>query len=101
MTTRKSASEHDRRPKLTTHAGLTRPDGSPNPDDWTPEDDAGQPPSRIYVETGGPQGGCWLRAVLVAPDGTPSNAGTRHEATAGYARETVEAGPAGASMKRR
>ncbi len=34
---------------------LTRADGSPIPDDWTLEDDTGQPLGRIYFETGGPQ----------------------------------------------
>jgi hypothetical protein len=50
-------------------ARLTRPDGSPIPDDWTLEDATGQPLGRIYAETGGPQGGRWFWAVLVAPDG--------------------------------
>lgn len=70
---------------------LSRADGSPIPDDWTLEDNAGQPLGRIYAETGGPQGGRWFWAVLVTPDGTPFNGGTGHAATGKEAREAVEA----------
>jgi hypothetical protein len=80
---------------------LTRADGSPIPDDWTLEDDAGQPLGRIYAETGGPRGGRWFWAVLVAPDGTPFNGGTGHTETGREAREAVEALiPEGLSTKR-
>jgi hypothetical protein len=81
---------------------LTRADGSPIPDDWTLEDETGQPLGRIYAETGGPQGGRWFWAVLVAPDGTPFNGGTGHAASGKEAREAVEARvPEGVSLKRR
>ncbi len=77
-------------------------DGAPIPDDWTLEDHAGQPLGRIYAEAGGPQGGRWFWAVLVAPDGTPFNGGTGHAATGREAREAVEARvPERVSMKRR
>jgi hypothetical protein len=80
---------------------LTRADGSPIPDDWTLEDDSGQPLGRIYAETGGPQNGGWFWAVLVALDGTPFNGGTGHTETGREAREAVEARvPKGLSMKR-
>jgi len=39
---------------------LTLADSSPIPDDWTLEDEAGQPLGRIYAETGGPQDGRWF-----------------------------------------
>lgn len=81
---------------------LTRADGPPIPDDWTLEDETGQPLGRIYAETGGPKGGRWFRAVLVAPYGTPFNGGTGHAATGCEAREAVEARvPEGVSVKRR
>jgi hypothetical protein len=81
---------------------LTRADGSPILDDWTLEDDTGQPLGRIYAETGGPQGGRWLWAVLVSPDGTHFNGGTRHSGSVREAREAVEARVAeGVSTKRR
>jgi len=80
---------------------LTLADGSPIPDDWTLEDEAGQPLGRIYAETGGPQGGRWFWAVLVAPDGMPFNGGSGHAAAGRGAREAVEARiPKGVSMKR-
>ena len=50
---------------------LTRADGSQVPDDWTLEDETGQPLGRIYVETGGPQGGRWFWAVQVARQNEP------------------------------
>ena len=79
---------------------LTRADGSPVPDDWTLEDDSGQLLGRIYAEIGGPQGGRWFWAVLVAPDGTPFNGGTGHTETGREAREAVEAlVPEGVSMR--
>jgi hypothetical protein len=81
---------------------LTRADGSPIPDDWTLEDENGQPLGRIYAETGGPQGGRWFWAVLVAPDGTAFNGGTGHAASGKEARKAVEARvPKGLSIKGR
>jgi hypothetical protein len=53
-------------------------------------------------KTGGPQGGRWFWAVLVAPDGTPFNGGAGHAASGKEAREAVEARvPEGPSIKRR
>jgi len=81
---------------------LTRANGSPILDDWTPEDSTGQLLGRIYAETGCPQVGRCLRAELVAPDGTPFNGGTGHAATGKGAREAVEARVSEEiSMKRR
>jgi hypothetical protein len=61
---------------------LTRADGSPIPDDWTLEDDTGQPLGRIYAETGGRRadagsGRSWSRRTV-----RPSMAGpgTRRQA---------------------
>jgi hypothetical protein len=97
---RMQQSRNDKR--LWRRTRLTQADGSLIPDDWTLEDDTGQPLGRIFFETGGPQGGRWFWAVLVAQDGTPFNGGTGHAATGREAREAVEARVSeGVRMRRR
>jgi hypothetical protein len=69
------------------------PDGTTNvaPDDWTLCDDVGRPLARIYHHLFGPNVGRWFWTVLVAPDGTPFNAGMGDAATEAEAREICEA----------
>jgi hypothetical protein len=61
------------------------------PDDWTLEDDAGQPLGRIYLYRFGPQAGRWAWFVQVDAEGRPVNGGTGMAATGREAREAVEA----------
>jgi hypothetical protein len=60
------------------------------PDDWTLEDDAGQPLGRIYLYRFGPQAGRWSWFVQVDAEGRPFNGGTGTAATGKEAREAVE-----------
>ncbi len=66
-----------------------RPDGRADvaTDDWTLSDDAGRPLARIYRYLYGTNAGRWL----IAPDGTPFNAGSGFTAMEAKAREICEA----------
>jgi hypothetical protein len=55
------------------------------------EDDSGQPLARLYRQTGGPQGGRWMRFVHVDPEGRAWNGGTGLAEMGKEAREAVEA----------
>jgi hypothetical protein len=59
--------------------------------DWTLSDDASRALARIYRYLYGANAGAWFWMVLIAPDGTPFNAGSGFAATEAEAREICEA----------
>jgi hypothetical protein len=85
------------------HPGMTRrncrrtsfkrPDGRVDvaSNDWTLSDDAGRALAHIYRYLYGSNAGRWFWTVLIAPDGTPFNAGAGFAATEAEAREICEA----------
>jgi hypothetical protein len=70
-----------------------RPDGAAGAakDDWTLSDDAGRALARICRYLYGANAGRWFWTVLIAPDGTPFNAGSGFAATEAEARKICEA----------
>ncbi len=70
-----------------------RPDGTADvaSDDWTLSDDAGRPLARIYRYLYGANAGRWFWTVLIAPDGTPFNAGSGFATMEAEARKICEA----------